>query len=168
MPSLQVLIFSSFQVLIFSTFQVLSSGHLRCWFSGNVGTDRYCYIDFLINSVYVSRRACQGRRRRERTLMNLWRGFFSSSLGSLLLVENLPSRVVSWPPASRRGLWLAGVSISVYICLYLGCLSKANLCYFRSRTCVILRPEPVLFYVPYLCYFRSRFLVSREFPKQCT
>ena len=54
----------------------------------------------------------------------------------------------------------------VYICLYLGCLSKANLCYFTSQTCVILGPvvkgEPVLFYVPYLCYFRSRFLVSRE------
>ena len=109
--------------------------------------------------MYVSRRACQGRRRRETTVPNCWRGLPDYVINNIKIGRKptLPSGLVAagFPPRPLIG-W------GVYICLYLGCLSKANLCYFRSRTCVILRPEPVLFYVPYLCYFRSRSLVSRE------
>ena len=61
-------------------------------------------IDSLILSMYVSRRACQGRRRRERTTANWWRGFRIMKANNTKSVEDLPSRVVSWPPASRRGL----------------------------------------------------------------
>ena len=103
--------------------------------------------------MYVSRRACQGRRRRESTLMNCWRGVPDYVINNIKIGRKptLPSGLVAagFPPRPLIG-W------GVYICLYLsisGLLVQGepvlfyvpNLCYFTSRTCVILRPVPVLF-----------------------